>query len=93
MILSNWNIPSNGQCSFPEGWQQFGRTLAANGVQPLFLPSNVWLQIGFNPHFCLTVFWVFETDGYQAKLTGHETSLFNILKFFVNIYTFQDHNF
>ena len=42
----------------PEGWQQFGKALAASRLQPIFLSSHI-----LGPP---------QTDGYQAKFSGHK---------------------
>ena len=37
--------------------------------------SPVWLQMGHNLHFYLSIILSVQSDSYQAKVSGHKTSL------------------
>ena len=59
MILSNWNIPSNGQYNSTEADDSLVGTLATNGMQPAFLTNHHWPQNGCN---CIFVQPYFEAS-------------------------------
>lgn len=58
IILSNWNVPCNAHHNSPEGWQQFGQTLAATPISFL-LYFEAPIQMVTRPSFQDTDFGIF----------------------------------